>query len=309
MVLSCSASALADDAQKWSGSVAGQTSFVSGPTGEAFNPSLGIGLRLGAGLQVSENLSASASWGVDRNQTFGRSLATSTGHILDSSDLRVSVARAWTGDEASLVGRIDTALPASRNGFVCNPFFGALGAGVMGAHNVGEGRISLDLSGSRSFFQYASAPVGHCGYPLTDYAGTQTLTGTVEPESGVRFGAPNAAWSGATTFAISDPHAWLFRGVPKLSTTVSVGTHLQRRRVDGAAIVNTLTGPVVVPSSAAPTAVSFPVSVGGGWALSERVEWGLTFANTVPSILDDPGAFYRNIPARTAVRTSLTGRW
>ncbi len=270
-----------------------------------------LGLRLGAGLKLSDKVSASASWGFDRNQTFGRQLTTSTGHILDSSDLRLSLARAWKseGDNLSLTGRIDGALPGSRDALICNPFFGALGAGATLAQRVGAGGVSVDVSGSRSFFANAAAPIGRCGLANPDYVGTSTLTGTVQPDSGARSGALNTAWTGAATLGISDPHAWLLPGVDKLSTRVSFGANGQRRRVDGSDTVATLTGPVSIQSSAAPVVVAFPVSVGGGWALSDRVEWGLTLANTVPGVLDDPGAFYRNIPARTAVRTSLTGRW
>ena len=310
LVVSCwSAPALADEPPPLSGSLTGDTAFVSGPTGQAFNPSLSLGIRLGTRLRLSEHGSASATWGLARTQTFGRPLATATGHPVNSTDLRGSLARTWSGDRTAWTPRVDIGLPASRNAFVCNPFYGSIGAGVTATHEVGEGALSMDLSGARSFFRHAAAPIGRCRLPASDYTGTPTLTGTVQPVSGARHGALNTAWTGAATAKISDPHAWLAPAVEKLTTTVSIGLNAQRRHLDGAATLDTLTGPVVLPPSRAPVVLSLPVSVGAGWALSDRVEWGLTFANTVPGVLDDPGAFYRNIPAKTAVRTSLTGRW
>jgi hypothetical protein len=319
----------------WNDGASGESLSGDYDTDPVYNPALRFSLTAGAARVISDAVTASASWTVSRDQIFCDTCEAEGGYDpgtggatgawpVEAGDLQLRLDHRSLAslDRAGiqLIGALTGALPASRDAFVCNPFYGAAGAqlGLARASSQGE-LVQLRAAGSRSFFAHANPPLDHagCSPELTDYDGTQTLSGTVEPSDpweGSVAGFGNADWSVSSGLLLWNPHAAIVRLAgalddswfeQRLITTLSLGVSGRRTGADDAATVETLDGEVTVAAAENPMRWSYPVAAGIGVAATEQTSASLTISNAVPRLLTDPGAYYRALPARSSLTLSI----
>jgi len=178
--------------------------------------------------------------------------------------------------------------------------------------------VSLSAGAPRSFYALEAPPVGVCSPPLVGYSGTETLAGEVSPQGAADVGALWAAtagnpdWSTRGALAVSDWHAaiapegWAAR---VMTTGLGVGLIGRRTASDGAAEVETLDGEVAVAEATSRFRWTWPASASVGARLGEHLQTSLTVSNAVPRLLFDPAAYYRAMPARSAITLALTGAY
>lgn len=322
------------------GGVASTLTSVSGPVsrdGSAFNPAFVAAIRPRVFVQRGPVV-ATAAWGVSRTQTVcdtcgdpttveGADARVQPLRALDSDDLFLSIGaplgrqkqadaqqaaaqglqpgQAVTGNGVVQVRlRADAVLPASRDAFVCNPFYGAVGAGTSLSVAAGGSGVSVSGSVRRSFFQYDAVPVGRPGCSRSADP-VPTLAGPVLPTpwEASRFTTPNALGAVATSVTWTNPHR-LFTDSTTFFTNAAIGLHATRRRSPSATVVDTLSGPVRVADGRSPWTTRIPASLTAGWNLSRPVSVALTVSNALPGVLTDPGASVRMLPSTTAATLS-----
>jgi hypothetical protein len=311
------ASASAADAPTASTSIHGglATSFttVAGPNasdGSSFNPSFTGTLRPRFTLSHGA-FSSTAQWGISRTQTLCDTCDDPT--TVEGRDARVQPLRALNSDDLLLMNsigssgpvratvRADAVLPASRDAFVCNPFYGAVGAGTSLSVAAGGSEVLVSGSVRRSFFQHDAVPVGLDGCSRDFDSTVQTLAGPVDPTpwQGDRFTTANPRGAASASLMWSNPHR-LFTESTTFFTNVSIGLNATRTQVHVATEVDTLSGAVPVPASVKPWTTRVPASVTAGWNVSTPVSLALTVSNALPGVMADPGASVRMLPAATA---------
>jgi len=326
----------------WSLSATASSSYTAGTSTD---PTLGFGLQLGGVWKTGEHVAASAGWAVAREQVFcdtcdADSADSSDGSVsydpgtggntsarpLEAGDLQLRVGHArLTGSERlgiDLSGALTGTLPASRDSLLCNPLMGALGSELALSRGFSQGEaVRLSAGVTRSFFAYSSVPTGlpGCQTALSDYEGTETLTGTVQPDEPWNEAVPglgNADWSGISRATVMHPHkalARVFKGLDgtwfedRVTSQISAGVAARHTGGDGAATVETLGGDVEVASAESPVVWAYPFSAAVGGAITEELGASLTVANAVPRLMYDSEAYFRALPERTSVTLALTG--
>ena len=311
----CAASAFAADTVVSAG-VASSITGTTGPIasdGSAFNPTLQFGVRPRVGVR-NGRWSGSAAWAVRRTSTFcdtcGGDFRSGSLRAVDSDDLLLMGGPRLGSDERSVAIRGDVVLPASRDAFVCNPFYGAVGVGTTLSVAAGRSVVSASGSARRSFFRYDAVPVGRkgCSRPLD--APVETLSGAVDPTPwlGARYTTPNTVGAANLFLSWQNPHR-LIRDGEVLFTTLSLGVNGQVRSRADATMVDTLAGPVAIDDARVPWVASLPASATVGWNATDHLSAALMLSNAVPAVLTDPGATFRNLPATTALTFTLDGHW
>ena len=328
---------VAPEERAWSLSATASSSYNAGTSSD---PTLGLGMRIGGMWWASEQLTASAGWSVAREQVFcdtcdggegssGYDPGTggnTSARPLEAGDLQLRVDHAQLVSferlGVDLTGALTGTVPASRDSLVCNPLLGALG-GQLGLARISEAGVFAQVSAgmTRSFFAYSSVPTGlaDCQTALSDYEGTETLTGTVGPTDPWNEAIPglgNADWSGISRATVLHPHRMMtrvFSGLEDtwfdrtLLTQLSVGIAGRHTGGDGATTVETADGEVAIDAAASPVVWSYPMSAAVGAVISPNFRASLTAANAVPRLMYDPNAYFRAMPQRTSVILALTG--
>jgi len=300
--------------------VAGSSTVVVGPVaadGETLNPALVFGLR--PRLVVARGAwSLLAQWGVSRTQMLcdtcdGDPAARAQSRPLrtiDSDDLFTRVARRIGGDHVSAQLQGDLIAPASRDAFVCNPFYGAVGAGSTISVAAGDSLLLVSGSARRAFFRYDAVPVGHgaCSRDLT--TDIDTLSGPVQPTpyDGERSAGPNVAWSARAGVTWNNPHR-LLTDSTRWFTSASLGVSTQRTHASETVLVDTLDGQVAVTDQRTPWVASVPASVQAGVNATDHLSLALGLSNAMPTLLADPGARVRMLPTTTALTLTADGHW
>ncbi len=314
--------------------VSASTTLVSGPVnagtdnasgeeaaGRTWNPALQFGLASTLVQPLSEHVRLAARWGVRRDQRVCDTCTDADGlrpgnggglQAIDSEDLSLTLSHGHVASSGPVTwtSSLLAVVPASRDAFVCNPFYGALGATAGGNTELGAARVGLNASARRDLYRFAAAPVGltACSRGLVGTP-TQAATGAVSPQpwDGTRFAGTNPAWSTAMRASLANPHGWI-GGPDWLTTHLSGGVGAVQRRSDGETVVQTLTGSLSIAPAANPWLARVPLSAGIG-VTTERVDLWLTANNSLPGLMTDSRATLSALPATTATTLSATGRW
>jgi len=298
------------------GGVAATTTASVGPVasdGQTLNPTLRLGARPRL-IVARGRWSLFSQWGVSRTLTLcdtcDEGQRAGALRAIDSDDLFTRVAHRLPGDAVVVSLQGDLVAPASRDAFVCNPFYGAVGAGTSASVAAGASGVLVSGSARRAFFAADAVPVGRpgCSRPL-DHP-VQTLAGSVSPTpwSGGRSAAPNVAWSARASVLWNNPHRLVIDS-DRLFTAASVGLSGQRARQADATTIDTLSGPVVVPAGHTPWVAQVPASVRVGWHTSDHLSLTAGLSNALPTLLADPGARIRLLPTTTAMSLTADGHW
>lgn len=283
--------------------------------GGAASPRLRVGVS-GAFVQpLGPRGRMSARWGVFRDQALCDTCRDGApgwlgDELVGTTDLQVDASTdlPMTGEAALRVGGGLT-LPASRDGFACNPLLGAPAVAASLLLPTGRGQLVLGSRITRPVFGFRAVPVGRCAPPLAD-ATVPTLAGSVTATPWVEqwWGVQNPVLLLSATATWLDPHT-LFGPVDhRLTTALQAGVSAQRDAVDPAVVVDTLAGSFSMPASREPARVSVPWAARVGWELTPSTELSLSLSNALPAVLADPGGTLRALPSRTAVTVGLTGR-
>lgn len=315
--------------------IAGETLDGSYEAGATWNPALNFGLSLSGRYRVDGLKQLSLSYSIRRDLRFNDARAqgtrpgvggTTSSQVVDTGDLVLGYSDgsvvSWDKAKLHMTMGARWTLPMSRESLVCNPLYSALGVNLGARKVVGPiSQVSVSASVDRNFHRYAAAPRGRCGVPLSDYGGTSTLTGTVEPtayaeEDFVR-GVVNPAWVFQSSAGVWGWHG-IFGLIPgvadtkaftRVQTSFGIGLRATTLRRDPEASVETETGSVAVARAASPAVVRFPMSASVGWIANQHLVATLRLSNQVPQLAYDRSAQLRLLPATTSLSLSLMGVW